>query len=267
MSKVLLNGLDFPEGPAIDSQGTIWLVELKGGNLLCFTSEQEIKRYPVNGGPNGIAIDRMDNIWFCDSKNNCISRFDQQTKNIEVVCSTVEEEPLNQPNDLAFDLSGNLLFTCPGNSRQEPTGYACVLSKGIVRKITEQKFFPNGLAFTPDGKELVVAETYRHRIWKGKWDAVSCRWTEEAPWVEVGGPVGPDGMAFDSDGNLYVAVFGKQAVKVVSPEGQIIEEIPLPGKNPTNCAFLPTGGLLVTETERGELVWIENGVKGCPLFK
>lgn len=267
MIKTILKGLDFPEGPAVDSQGNLWLVELKGGNLVCLKTGGEVKHYPVNGGPNGIAIDCRDHIWFCDSKNNCISRFNRQTEKIETIYTEVEGVPLDQPNDLAFDRAGNLLFTCPGNSRQVPTGYACVFSKGKGKKITGGKSFPNGLAFTPGGSELVMAETYRYRLWKGTWEADACNWTEEAPWVEVGGPVGPDGMAFDAEGNLYVAVFGKQAVKVVSPEGKIIEEIPLPGKNPTNCAFHPEGGLLVTETERGELLWIENGIKGCPLFK
>lgn len=268
MIHTLLQGLDFPEGPAVDSKENIWFVELKGENLVRFSADRKVKRYPVSGSPNGIAIDRQDRVWYCDSKNNCISRFEPNSLTIEVICAYVKEEPLNQPNDLTFDKNGNLLFTCPGDSRQEPTGYVCVLSKGNLKKISEKKYFPNGLAFTPDGKELVIAETYRQRIWKGKWDATSAVLAEEFPWVEeIGGPIGPDGMAFDENGNLYVAVFGQNRLKVVSPDGKIIEQIILPGKNPTNCAFLPDGGLLVTETERGELLWIDNGVRGNNLFK
>ena len=36
----------------------------------------------------------------------------------------------------------------------------------------------------------------------------------------------------------------------------------LPGKNPTSCFFLMNGGLIVTEAERGELLWIYNKTTG-----
>lgn len=259
--QILIEGLNFPEGPAVDSMGNIWFVEQQGGDIVRFSVKNKIKRYPTDGSPNGIAIDMYDNVWFCDSKNNCISVFEPKRENIRIVCGSVNGKPFDKPNDLAFDDAGNLLFTCPGNSRYEPTGYVCAFANGKAKKIAEQKYFPNGLAFTADGKELIIAETYKHRLWKGKWDSTSATWLEAAPWVEVGGPIGPDGMAFDRNHNLYVAVFGQQRIKVISPQGVIIEEVLLPGKNPTNCAFLKNGGLIVTEAERGELLWIDNKIK------
>lgn len=263
----LIKDLNFPEGPAVDSQGNIWLVELKGGNLVCRSPDKTIKKYPVNGAPNGIAVDGYDNIWFCDALNDCISKLNIQTSFIETVCSKVYECKLNHPNDLAFDTEGCLLFTCPGDSRQKPTGYICALGTEENKIISKEKFFPNGLAFTPHGDELIISETYKHRLWKGKWDKYRKIWYEEKPWVEVGGPIGPDGMAFDEEGNLFVAIYGQQVVKVISPKGKIIDAIRLPGKNPSNCAFHPDGGLLVTETEKGELLFIDNHIKGCKLFK
>lgn len=265
--KILADKLNFPEGPAVDSLGNIWFVEVKGGNLTCLNTKQELRRYSTKGAPNGIAIDNKDNIWFCDSKNNCISVFNPTSEKIKVVCTEVDGKPLNQPNDLAFDEKGNLLFTCPGNSRQVPDGYICVYSRGEVKKISEHKYFPNGLAFTKDGKKLIFAETYKYRLWKGEWDATTCSLSKESPWLEVGGPIGPDGMAFGEDGKLYVAVFGQSAIKIVSSKAVLDGQISLLGKNPTNCAFLPKGGLLVTETERGELLFVDNQIKGIPLFK
>lgn len=179
------------------------------------------------------------------------------------MASTVNEQELTAPNDLAFDKQGNLLFTCPGNSRQIPTGYICVLqTNGLVKKISTQKYFPNGLAFTKDGKSLIFAETYRHRLWKADWDDENCELINERVWCDIGGPSGPggpDGMAFHPNGNLYVAVYGTQKVRVVNTKGEIIEDILLPGKNPTNCAFDFTSKdvqLVVTEAERGELLTI-----------
>ena len=268
MTKVLLENLAFPEGPAIDSKGNIWFVELHGGNVCVLSTNGELKRYPIeNGKPNGIAIDDEDNIWFCDSGNNCVSMLDPKTAVVKKICTHVDGEVLNAPNDLAFDSCGNVIFTCPGSSRKEPTGYVCAVNKAGVKKVITEKFFPNGLAVSPDGKTLVIAETYKQRLWKGDWNAETLEWTNASPWVDVGGTIGPDGMAFGDDGNLYAAIYGGKAVKVVSPEGKIIKVIELEGSNASNCAFLKEGGLLVTETEKKQLLKVEIDVKPARLFQ
>lgn len=80
--------------------------------------------------------------------------------------------------------------------------------------------------------------------------------------------LGPDGLAFDAEGNLYVAVFGTGTIKVISPAGVMLHRILLPGSNPTNCAFDPAGelGLVVTEAETGQLLSIAVEAKGAPLY-
>ena len=52
---------------------------------------------------------------------------------IVMVGSVQEAKPLFKPNDLAFDAVGNLIFTCPDDSRTEPTGYVAILKPdGLV---------------------------------------------------------------------------------------------------------------------------------------
>lgn len=268
----LAEGLAFPEGPAFAPDGSLWAVELNGAALVQLKNGTLLS-HPVGGEPNGIAIDEKDRIWFCDAAQNAIRTFNPIVIETKTVATHVDGEALAKPNDLAFDVRGNLVFTCPGSSRKEPTGYACVLMKdGTVKKITERKYFPNGLAFTPDGKSMVMAETYKHRLWKGNWDATVGEWTNQRPWCNIGGPDGadgPDGMAYDTNGNLYVAVFGTGKIKVVSREGKVVDEILLPGQNPTNCAFDPSGklALTVTEAEKGMLLQVDVNAKGAPLFK
>lgn len=266
--KTILSNLDFPEGPAVDGRGAVWFVELRGGSVCRLGKGGELLKYAVAGGkPNGIAIDGAGRVWFCDAGNDCVSVLNPENGEIKTACREVGGGRLAHPNDLAFDPRGNLAFTCPGESRKEPSGYVCALGPGGVRKIAEGKFFPNGLAFSPDGKSLFVAETYKRRIWKGDWDPETLSWSNARVWAEAGGNPGPDGMAFGDDGLLYAAVFGMGAVRAFSPDGRPALEIGLAGRNPTNCAFLPGGGLVVTEAERGELVLVETGTKPAGLFR
>jgi len=55
------------------------------------------------------------------------------------------------------------------------------------------------------------------------------------------------------EGNLYVARFGKGTIVILSPEGEVLKEIELQGKNVTNIAFGGTDGksCFVTVADRG----------------
>ena len=98
MIKTILENLDFPEGPAVDSKGNIWLVELHGGNIVRLGTDGAVKRFPVAGGkPNGITVDASDKIWFCDAGNDCVSVLDPDTGAIEVFCDSVDGKALFAP--------------------------------------------------------------------------------------------------------------------------------------------------------------------------
>jgi len=267
--EILAEGLAFPEGPAFALDGALWLVELKDGTL-CRWAAGTLSRVSVGGEPNGIAIDAHGRIVFCDAKLCAIRRHDRASGETLTLADSLDGAPLFKPNDLAFDPAGNLVFTCPGDSRTEPTGYVAVLkTDGTLVRVASGFYFPNGLAFTPDGRHLVVAETRRQRLWRGRWDAANARWLAPRPWASVGGTVGPDGMAFAADGRLFVAIYSGGAVKAVAPDGEVDEVIEVPGANPTNCAFDPAGrlGLVITEAERGRLLSLKVETHGAGVWK
>jgi gluconolactonase len=77
--------------------------------------------------------------------------------------------------------------------------------------------------------------------------------------------LGPDGMAFGQDGNLYAAHWGKGVVAVIDPDGKVVAELPVGGLNPTNVAFWGSS-LYVTEVENGQVVRLDIGVEGQVLY-
>ncbi|WP_418502381.1 SMP-30/gluconolactonase/LRE family protein [Flagellimonas sp.] len=261
---ILLENLQFPEGPAFAPNGTLWFVEQQNGSLSEY-SGGNLRRHIVGGRPNGIAFDSDGLLWFCDSVRNEIRTYDPISDATKTVISHIGNENLNLPNDLAFDAEGNLLFTCSGEELHKGDGYFCAWNptKGLT-KIDSVPFYPNGLALDQEKTALYVAETGTKRIWKGEWDSGAFTWKNPEIFTNTGGPVGPDGIAFDEEGLLYVAVFGSSKVHVYHQNGNLDKEIQLPGANPTNCAFDPFGkwGLVITEAEKGQLLSYATNSRG-----
>lgn len=270
--KVLASGLAFPEGPAFDLRGGLWCTELEGGNLVKLVDGQP-KRYPIGGAAggrgNGLAFDLLGRAWVADSGRNAIQRFDPAAETWETVLDKIDGQPLQSPNDLAFDSAGNLLFTCPNFGSTSATGYVvCLRPDGTATKIVEGFNRPNGLDLVDGGLSLVVADTFRKTLFKGKWDAEAAVWHDPQPWALVGGKEGPDGMVPGADGLLYQAIYGDGVIRVVNGQGQVQRELQLPGSNPTNAAIDPSGqlGLVVTETENGQLLSLPGIQPGVALF-
>lgn len=179
---------------------------------------------------------------------------------------------INGPNDLSFDESGNLYFTDPWTSSPEnPVGavYAYLWQTGELRRIDSGMAFPNGIVIT-EGR-LYVAETYTGKVWLYNVDTpgqtTHKREFCSLPARDIETIHGPDGMAFDREGNLYVAYYDGGGVFVFSDRGDPIGQIATEGHKPTNVCF---GGehhdrLYVTVDDLGELVEYDLGVQGQTL--
>jgi len=254
--KILLTQLDFPEGPCFDKNGILWLVEKDAGNLVSFDGET-YQRHTVGGAPNGIAVDKNNTLWFCDSSKNSIRTFDPSNGSIKTVIEQIDGQTLKMPNDLTFDSKGDLFFTCPGNDLNDGTGYICHYNptQGL-KKIKTGMFYPNGLAFNKKETQLYVAETGTQKIWTFDWNTETKTLSHQKLFAETGGSIGPDGIAFDEDENLYVAVYGSGQIKVWNKNGAQLDGFDTKGNNPTNCAIDPKGqqGLMITEAEQGLLI-------------
>ena len=123
------------------------------------------------------------------------------------------------------------------------------------------------MAIDPAGTAVYLAETGPNRVLRyalGGDGSVGQR----TVFAELEGGPGPDGMAFDVQGNLYVAHHGEGRVDVLDPGGRPLAPLIVPGRQPTNVAF---GGpdrrtLVVTEVATGSVYQATVEVPGAPLY-
>jgi gluconolactonase len=99
------------------------------------------------------------------------------------------------------------------------------------RVIARLQTRPNGIALSPNGNILYVANTDEKNIRAYDVDRDGRVSNERVAVANLGG--GPDGMRVDVSGNLYVAAGG---VEVYSPDGKLLGKIAVP-VNPRNLAF------------------------------
>lgn len=264
--ELIAEGFDFPEGPAFDADGTLYITQC-GSGWITRIAGGETQDYVHSGStPNGAAFDETNVLWIAEAGTNQLLRYDGEE--LTEIAAEWDGEPLQKPNDLVFHPDGTIFMTGPGGSSAEkPIGKVYhVTRQGDLRVVADGLAFPNGLALTEDASRLYVVETSRNLVLVyDVRDDGSLDGPEQ--FAEMPGGVGGDGMALDVDGNLYVAHFGMGEIAVFGPEGGRVDTLPAGGEKPTNVAFGDDDmrGLYVTEVETGSVYRLEPGVEGLLL--
>lgn len=290
--RVLCDDLSLPEGPLLLADGTWLVVELdpRRGTVTQVLADGSRVEHAKTGRPNGLAMTSDGVVWVAESLNPGLFRLELGGE-AERVLGGVEGEALLWPNDLCVGPDGAIYLTDSGllveelltsvvdNEvrddweglvldgkviRYEPeSGAASILDRGIQ--------FTNGIAWGPDGL-LYVNETFSGDIFRYRIEAGEVVGERELfgnvrdPDFGRPGMRGPDGMAFSSDGRLWVTVFNQGDITVLRPDGSVERRIPLAGRNPTNVAFGPDGRIFVVECDTGTLESRFVDAAGFPLF-
>lgn len=267
---LLISGYDSPEGPAFDRHGNLYFVNWNSSSIIRLPPDGEASEFFNTGGiPAGLAFHRDGSLYVADEGDAIHGVLRIENGTAETLVNTYHDEPLNGANDLVFDHEGVLYFSDPwGSSSDNPIGgFYRYFPNGALERIDHGLAFPNGVAISPDGASIYLAETYRNRVLRYPAASDGTIGPRE-DFASLPGQYGPDGMACDEAGNLYVAHYGGGKVAVFSPSGELTTEIRVTGANVTNVAF---GGpdrrtLVITDVETASLYQTRVEVPGLGLY-
>jgi gluconolactonase len=278
---VVAEDLRFPEGPAFDRAGNLYVVEIQGGQVSRIAPDGGTSVFAkTGGGPNGAAFGPDGALYVCNNGGFPTPGREREPGRVEriapdgtvrVLIREIEGTPLTSPNDLAFDAEGNFYFTDPvwgSDLRSAPPGSVCWSDlRGRAKRLHTGLAFPNGIGVTGDGKRLVVCESLTFKL--HAFDILEPgRLGPPRELAFLGEGAIPDGFAFDEAGNILCCGFQSGKIHVFDPEGKRIGEIPFEDPRLTNVCFGGPGRrtLYVTESGLGRVVRVDWERPGMRLF-
>lgn len=229
------------EGPAVDKQGVLYAVNFaKEGTIGEIRPSSPggsvFMELPNGSVGNGIRFSSNGDMLIADYTNHNVLRIKMSTKELSVFA----HEPLmNQPNDIAIDGRDRIYASDPNWKESKGRIWRIGLD-GKTTLLEDNMGTTNGVEVSPDDNRLYVNESAQRKVWVYDLNAAG-EISNKRLLIEFP-DFGMDGMRCDTDGNLYIARYGKGTIAKVAPSGTVLKEINLIGKKPSNVAFGGTDG-------------------------
>jgi len=283
----LASGFEWSEGPVWDRKGQHLLFSDVPNNVVFkwqegvgtrefllpsgFTGQTKRGGEP---GSNGLTLDRLGRLVLCQHGDRQVARLDKGGS-FTALARYYKLRRFNSPNDLAFRANGDLYFTDPPygleKNNADPAkelnynGVYRVKPSGEVTLLTQNLTFPNGIAFTPGEKRLLVAVSDPANPVIMAYDVekdgtvANERVFFDTRHLMAGRKGLPDGLKVDQAGNVWAT--GPGGVLVISPEGKHLGTINT-GEATANCAFGGKEGTTLYMTADMHLCRIQTLAKG-----
>ena len=275
-------GLASSEGVVADRNGMVYVSDIArsatarpnyvGGTIYRFDPKTGLttKFMEPTRVANGLHIDKNGDLLIAQTNDETVGgraivRHNLKTRATTMVADSYQGKRLVAPNDVTSDARGRIYFTDARYGGDEPYELPNAIYRvdpdGRITQLASDVLRPNGIEVSPDGRRLYVSTTNNPAMKINPHGPAKDRFG-----ITMGGVVAydlkadgsiangrlfyrhdqipADGMAVDSDGNLYVAFHNgnpkapRGDVVVLSAEGRLIEKLPLPENAlPSNLGF------------------------------
>lgn len=228
---------DVGEGPVYDTAtDTLYWVDIPAGHLWRWDRTSRDVAYRQIGEPLGSMALIEGGGYLLASRRGLLVL--PGWNDLPVLWQQVEPERATQFNDGKCDPGGRFVAgTAAHDPRFTGTLYR-VDADGSTAALVDGIGMSNGLDWSPDGRWFYHADTIAQTVNRYRWDAAAGVPSDPEPFIEI--PAGdglPDGLTVDTEGCLWLAVWGAGEVRRYAPDGRPLGAISVPTPNVSSCAF------------------------------
>ena len=263
-----LNATNAGEGPAWHSPSrSLFFV---GNNRITrydSNGTTSVYREP-SGGANGLLFDREGRLVACEATSRRVTRTERDNS-ITVLADNFEGMKFNSPNDVTMDSKGRIYFTDPRYGRRDTMemrdadgklveGVYRIDAPGKVQRVLGREVErPNGILVSPNDQHLFVADNNNNmvggarKLWRFDLNADGAVSLQSRKLIfDWKSSRGPDGLKMDRSNRLFVAAGLNKAsppyetvepyragIYLLSYDGKLLDFVPIPKDEVTNCAF------------------------------
>jgi sugar lactone lactonase YvrE len=235
--ELVASGLAFPEAPRWHHDA-LWFSDIFDRRVKRVAGTGDVAvMVDVPTGPSGLGWREDGALLVVSMADRCLLAFDGTSCRLEADLGHVANGPAN---DMVVALSGrayigNFGYDYEAGAPRASAHLAMVDLDGTVHDVADELWFPNGMAVTPDGATLLVAETGASRVSSfaiGRDGTLGARRT----WADLG-VARPDGISLDAEGALWIASPATREILRVAEGGRVLDSLAAPGGMGQACAL------------------------------
>ena len=264
-AEIIAEGFDWSEGPLWVEKHKMLLfsdvprdtvykwTEAKGKEVY-LTPSGYTSKIPRGGeiGSNGLLLDNKGRLVLCQCGNKQMAAMDasldKPSPKYIALAAAYNGKKFNSPNDAVYNSKGELFFTDPpygleggekSTKREIPfQGVYKAAANGRVTLMTDTLTRPNGIAFFPGEKTVIVANSDPQKpLWYAYDITPAGTFSNARIFASAKGRNGnglPDGLKIDSKGTVFAT--GPGGLWIMSKEGKLLGRLLVP-ESTSNCAL------------------------------
>jgi sugar lactone lactonase YvrE len=202
--EVLLGGLKFGEGPRW-RDGRLWFSDFYAHRVAAVDldgRDETIVEVPQR--PSGLGWTPQGELLVVSMLDRSVFRFDGKALHVHADLAALAA---GLCNDMVVDAAGrayvgNFGYDRHNNAPPRDTRIIRVDPDGRAASVGDELHFPNGMVITPDGRTLIVAETFAHRL--SAFDVAADGGLANRRIFAALDGVFPDGICLDAEGAVWV---------------------------------------------------------------